>query len=259
MRTFTLGAMISIAGTAAERAAGDIVSLVAERDATIYENDSGELGNGAGQHLFCGRTNNGFARRSLLSFDLSSMVGRTVTNVTLTLHFSQGQSFDTAASLHRALASWSEGPSDPEGNEGGGAPALEGDVTWSYRSFATDPWSALGGDFDATASADTIIGGSFGFYSFSGAGLVADVQAWIDGVHANHGWFLLGDESAAGTTKRFDASENPNAALRPTLTVEYAVPAPSAGAMLAIPWRRGRRRIDSSSSREPCASHQRRV
>ena len=158
--------------------------------------------------------------------------GATVTGVTLTLHYSQGQSATTTCSLHRALSAWSEGSSDAEGNEGGGAAATLGDTTWKHTDFDASLWTTPGGDFSAFASASAPIGAEFGFYAWSGAGLAADVQSWLDGSASNFGWFLLGDESAAATSKRFDSAQNPNAAFRPTLAVEYVIPAPGAVAAL---------------------------
>ncbi|MDZ4830606.1 MAG: DNRLRE domain-containing protein [Phycisphaerae bacterium] len=237
-------ATASAVAVVSSSAFADIVSLVADRDASLYESSTTELGNGAGQYFFCGRTNNALARRSVLSFDFSSLgAGVVITNATLTLHYSQGQATTTSASLHRALASWTEGPTDPDGNEGAGAPAVPGDVTWTHRSFGGDAWANPGGDFAALASATTLVGPDFGFVTFTSASLAADVQSWLDGAFANDGWFLLGDESGAGTSKRFDSSENGEALFRPTLTIEYVVPAPSAALVLvAALWSRRRRR-----------------
>jgi hypothetical protein len=53
------------------------------------------------------------------------------------------------------------------------------------------------------------------------AGLVADVQAWVNGTAPNFGWILLGNETPIATAKRFDSSENSNTSFRPRLVVEY--------------------------------------
>ncbi|MFO0827022.1 MAG: DNRLRE domain-containing protein [Phycisphaerales bacterium] len=220
-----------------------IVSIVADRDATIYDSGALPLANGAGQYLFCGKNGNGQARRGLISFDLSSIgPGVTITSATLTLHYSQGQATTTIASLHRATASWTQGPTDPDGNEGGGAPAQVGDVTWTDRTFGGAQWATPGGDFDPNASAATAIGADFGIYAFTSAAMAGDVQAWLDGARENHGWFLVGDESAASTAKRFDSSENSKIEFRPTLVIEYVVPAPGCIALCSLALVRFRRR-----------------
>lgn len=219
---------------AASPASAGVITLLAAQDAALYEDPIGALANGAGQHLFVGNTNAGLARRSVLAFDLAGLQrGWTITSVTLTLHYSLGQPGMTDVSLHRALATWSEGSSDPEGNEGGGAPAGPGDATWIHRGAPDLLWSTAGGDFLAEASATTAVGGAFGFRSWSGAGLVADVQAWLDGTAVNAGWFLRGLESGAGTTKRFDSRDNPDALLVPQLEITYLVPTPGAWILLA--------------------------
>jgi hypothetical protein len=218
----------------ASSASAGVITLLAAQDAAIYEDPTGGLANGAGQHLFVGNTNAGLARRSLLAFDLRGLQsGWTITSVTLTLHYSAGQPGTTDVSLHRALATWSEGASDPEGNEGGGAPAGPSDTTWLHRGAPDLLWSNLGGDFLEAASATTAVGGAFGFRSWSGAGLVADVQAWLDGGAVNAGWFLRGLESGAGTAKRFDSRQHPDAQLVPRLEITYVVPTPAAWILLA--------------------------
>ncbi len=66
----------------------------------------------------------------------------------------------------------------------------------------------LGGDFAAAANATLAVGNQNGPYSFTGAGLVADVQAWLDGAAPNHGWIVLAQASANKETKRFNSHEN---------------------------------------------------
>ncbi|MAD18742.1 MAG: hypothetical protein CMJ52_00750 [Planctomycetaceae bacterium] len=68
----------------------------------------------------------------------------------------------------------------------------------------------------------------------------------VDGDAARFGWLILGDETADGTTFRFDSMYVNDAALRPELVVEYAaVPAPAGVALLGIGGLlRGRRRAD---------------
>ncbi|MCA9289636.1 MAG: multicopper oxidase family protein, partial [Phycisphaerales bacterium] len=78
--------------------------------------------------------------------------------------------------------------------------------------------------FDPIVSASQVVGAE-DVYEWTGAGLIADVQAWLDDPASNHGWFLYGNESESGTTKRFDSRENPNAGDRPVLIVDFILPA----------------------------------
>jgi hypothetical protein len=142
------------------------------------------------------------------------------------------------------LANWGEGQSNSNGQAGGGggAPAEPGDATWSHGFFGSTPWTTLGGDFEASPSAGQQLVGT-GFYTFSGAGLVQDVQAWVDNPAANFGWAIVGNESVSGSAKRLDSRNHPTPANRPSLVVTYTpIPSPASLAVLglAAAWRRRR-------------------
>jgi hypothetical protein len=243
-RTRTAAAVVVLCALAAPAAADVQTSFFgAAKDNTIYESEDGGLSNGAGEYLFAGTTNQGRIRRALLQFDISAIPqGAIITGATLVLHHSLGQPNTSAVSLHRALGGWGEGTSDAIGNEGTGIEATPGDATWLHSSWNTEFWQTIGGDFDAMASATTAIGPDFGFSSWSSAGLVADLQAWLDGSAANHGWFLRGEEGGFGSAKRFATRENLDEALRPRLEVQWVIPAPSAAGLLAAAVLHGRRR-----------------
>ena len=151
-------------------------SLPASRDSTLYEDDEGELSNGAGPYLFAGRTGENadtLLRRAVLAFDLSTLpAGTTITNATLRLHVSKVPPGQTTHdfTLHRLQAEWGEGLScsEAEGNGcgvgGQGGLAQSGDATWLHRFYEEDAASALlwgtpGGDFAAAPSATTNVGG----------------------------------------------------------------------------------------------------
>jgi hypothetical protein len=111
--------------------------------------------------------------------------------------------------------------SDAIGNEGRGAPALPGDVTWTHRFHEGEAWDNEGGDFVEAPSASLDVG-RIGAYTFgSTQGMIADVQAWLDDPASNFGWLLKGDETRAKTAKRFDSRENIEEANRPVLVVPY--------------------------------------
>jgi hypothetical protein len=200
----------------------ETVRLAPTQDNTLYESEAGNISNGAGEYLFAGQTQRGELRRGLLAFDLSAIPpSATVISATLTLTMSKTIAGETPVTLHAAAAAWGEGASDALGDEGAGAAAEPGDATWRYRFFSSDAWAAPGGDFAAGASAMTPVAGS-GAYTWAGAGLTADVAAWVRDPASNFGWVLLGDETAPTTAKRFDSRENAPEN-RPLLVVVYAV------------------------------------
>ncbi len=196
----------------------------ANRDDTLYESLIGnQRNNGAGQQLFAGKTREGAVRRALIAFDIAAGLpaGSTVTRVTLTMFMSRSVAGDAEVGIHLVLAAWQEGAADAGGNEGGGADADQGDVTWTQRVFKSLDWDAPGGDFSNGASATATIGGIGSYTWESTSQLVADVQSWLDNPAANFGWLILGDESSSQTTKRFASKDNGEAENRPLLVVEY--------------------------------------
>jgi hypothetical protein len=135
-------------------------------------------------------------------------------------------------SLYRAQADWGEGTSNAGNNDGQGAPATTGDATWIHRFFNTVFWANAGGDFAGASSAVAPVD-QIGFYTWSAAGMAADVQSWLDAPAGAFGWGILIDGAAPGTTKRFDSREAVDPMLRPMLTVTYMVPGPG-GAVLGL-------------------------
>jgi PKD repeat protein len=203
------------------------VVLEAEKDATIYEDGSGTNANGSGIYLFTGRAesqNSSFERRALLAFPIAEMIpeGSTITSVGLELTMSRTRSGGQPVGLHLLLENWSEGPSDPSGQEGDGATAVAGDVTWIHREFSGTLWTTSGASFAGSASA-TLQVASEGSYSYSSTPeLVADVQGWLDDPSSNFGWALVVDSPPTGSAKRFNSWENSTASSRPKLTITYS-------------------------------------
>ncbi len=208
--------------TASVFAGDESVTLGAQADNTLYESPN-DISNGGGQHFFAGNTNGLFnnRRRGLIQFDTSSIPqGATITGVTLTLNMSRSISGPQTVGLHRTLRAWGEGTDDAGGQEGGGEVATGNSATWNEAELNAVLWTTPGGDFTPATSATQSIGGT-GSYTWSGAGMVADVQAWVDGNADNFGWLLMGNESTAVTAKRFDTRENPSTAFHPQLEVTY--------------------------------------
>lgn len=211
--------------------------LAPSRDAVLYESATGDLANGAGDHLFAGRTlqDSGAIRRSAIGFDLSSIpAGSTITGVSLRLFMSRSIGGAADIGVSRITTDWREGAADAPGAEGGGAPALAGDTTWLDTGLGNNPqWDTPGGDFLASPSAVQSVGG-IAFYIWSGQGLVDDVQAWVDGSAGNFGWMLAGlDESVPASAKRFTSRSFFEEGERPVLTIDY-IPTPGAASALAL-------------------------
>ena len=234
-----LGIAVS-AGLASTAAWADFVSLSASHDAAIYESPDGSLANGAGRYLFAGKNNQNRARRSIVRFELDGAVpdGATITSVRLELFLSQGAGGASGVSLHRCLSGWSAGASDPEDPEGSGTVAGAGDATWLFSNAdgagSGTAWRNAGGDFAGAASATTLTS-AVGLYAWSSGLLLQDVLGFLADPAGNHGWFVLGDESAIGSARRFDSSEGGAlGGIGPRLVIEYTpVPAPGALALLA--------------------------
>lgn len=233
----------SVVVFAAGSAFAESITLGAAKDNTLFEDPTGSLSNGAGSYLFAGTTGQDAKRRGLIAFDVSAIpAGSIVQSVTLTMHMSRTITGGEEVTLHRALLDWGQASSDATDEEGGGAAAQPGDATWIHAVSPSTTWANEGGDFDAAPSAMALVFG-MGFYSWSSALLVSDVQAWVNNPALNTGWAIIGNEGATGTAKRFDSRENENPTMRPSLSIEYVIPAPSTLALLVLPVMAARRRI----------------
>jgi len=210
-------------------ACANTITIIPSKDNTLYQYvpADGDRSNGAGFHFFAGETGMGELHRGVFALDIAGSIpaGSTITAVSLSMNMSRTPS-QTARTieLHKLLADWGEGTSHGPGEEGDGAPAMPNDATWRHRFFDTIFWMTQGGDFSATVSASQSVG-PLGQYTWSSAQMVADVQLWLDNPASNFGWLVLGDESAAATSKRFDTRES---ASPPVLTIEFirALPTP---------------------------------
>lgn len=223
-------------GAGSSAAHADIVQSNVSGWNTLIETVEGNLSNGGDNAFFAGSTVSQGLRRGLLRFDVASMVpaGSTVTAVSLQLYMSRTISGPELVTMHRTLADWGQGTAVGGMGGGGGATAGIGDATWLHTFHATDFWTTAGGDFDATVSAAKLVG-SNGYYTFAGAGLVADVQAWLDNPGTNFGWLFKGNEEVLGTAKRFSSGNHSNTAYRPLLVIEYTpVPGAPTACVLAL-------------------------
>jgi hypothetical protein len=208
---------------------GEVVTVPCVRDNTLFEDADGDTSSGAGNSLYAGRNGQARARRAVLRFALGGLVpaGASVEQAILTLHVASAP--DTVAhsfAVHRLLRDWGEGASAAGG--GSGAPAAPGDATWIHASYPGEAWAQPGGDFEPAPSATAFLVG-VGPGDWSGAGLVADVEAWLAHPESNFGWLVRGDESLVRSVRRFDAREADDPARHPFLTLHLAgtLPAPA--------------------------------
>lgn len=227
-----LGLAVTVAVSWRGATAGTAV-LQPAKDATLYEDASGSTANGSGQHLFAGATAGGSLRRALLEFDVAGVVpaGATITAAQLVLQLNRAYPGDVVSDVfvHRVARPWSEGPSDAQDQEGAGTTAEPGDATWVHTSFDGAFWAAAGGDFVAAPSAIRSVGSTVGPVVWSGAGLVADVQSWLDDPAANAGWILLAEETVSGSAKRFHSRDGAFLPDRPRLIVGFTAPVAGSG------------------------------
>jgi hypothetical protein len=197
-----------------------------DKDNTLFEDPNGALSGGLGEFLFAGVTDQDVLRRALIRFNVAAAgipAGATLDSVKLRLVMSRTIVGAFTVRLHRVLADWGEGSSNPGAQEGTGAPSEPGDATWIHTFFDTALWATPGGDFDAQASASRTVGENGTYTWGSTAQMVADVQSWIDDPANNFGWIVIGDETASRTAKRFDSRQRP-AATRPKLLLFYTEP-----------------------------------
>ncbi|MDD5201466.1 MAG: DNRLRE domain-containing protein [Terrimicrobiaceae bacterium] len=222
-------------------AAATIVSISSVHDTSIYSDSGINNANGGGVSFIVGTNGSAESRRGLLRFDLSSIPANAVIEgVSLSLTLTKAPSGDSArlVSLHRALASWGENSASDAGSgsgSGSGVAAQPGDATWLTRFFDQGPaWTTAGGDFIATASATTSVTTELTDFAWSGAGMLADVQAWVASPSDNFGWIVRGDESTSRTNRQFFTHESTIPDTAPTLTVTYSVPEPHTAMFLAM-------------------------
>ncbi|GAB5554095.1 MAG: hypothetical protein Sapg2KO_36860 [Saprospiraceae bacterium] len=204
------------------------VMLPASKDNSLFSENNNS--NGGGDDLFTGRTNQGNLRRTLIQFDLSTIPsGATITDAQLKIRGSRQAA--NAVAIHRLMADWGEGTSVATGQGGQGASPTNNDATWNFSFFNTTSWSTAGGDFMPTASATADVS-SGSTSNWTGANVVADVQAWIDDSATNFGWIIIGDESNNNSAVRLVSRESSTNA--PELEVTYTVACDANGGVLTF-------------------------
>lgn len=202
----------------------DTVTLTSTADNSIYaSNTSAALG--AGSTVFVGVVGNGGVTRGLVRFDAASQIpaGSTINSVSLRLNVAGAAQFSgpmTTVDVHRVTSDWGEGTSTPFQGGGTGGAATTDSSTWINTFFPGSNWTTAGGDFVAAPSATLSVGTS-GMATFADAGLVADVQAWVDGGAGDFGWLLKDAVESGASARRFSARESSS---DPELVIDFTPP-----------------------------------
>ncbi len=227
--------------------------LSASQNNSIFQNAVNNSAGGAAG-IFAGTTATGSPRRGLIAFDVAAHVpaGATITSAELTLYLAAaGGGAGQSISLHRLNADWGEGTAGSSlptvSGSGLGFAAGAGDATWNANFHSSTLWSSPGatGDFTAAASASTSIGAIVETpYTWSSSPtMIGDVQSWLSDPAANFGWALVNaNEVDNGTARAFysrsatvNAGGDPlDLAFRPTLTITYEIPEPTAAVLLLL-------------------------
>jgi hypothetical protein len=201
-------------------ARADTVTLNAIADTTISEK-SLESSLGSDITLDSGTTgpNEGLKKnRALLKFDLSEIpTNAVITSVALTLTLvTTPTTTNLWFSLHKVLLDWTESA-----------------ATWTNRLSPPAPWNAPGGlsslDYSSSVSQSNLISGASVPATFTfvpNSGLINDVQDWTSNPANNFGWILLCElEDLEKSVRKFASSERTATNQRPSLLVEFSVPA----------------------------------
>jgi hypothetical protein len=227
-------------------ARSETVMIGASKDATMYA-DAPDNSAGGAPGFYVGGNGAGFARRSLLAFDVATSVpaGSTITSAVLTLHVGRQSSANAlSVMLRRLTADWGEGTATAGptiGHNGLGTASNTGDATWNQRMNPigwTDP-GALS-DTAATVSGTASVPGTVnGAATWSSTPtMVSDVQDWLNNPTTNFGWLLYTSaETTAFTTKAFysrSATSNElsgtfDPAFLPALSITYSAAASPSG------------------------------
>jgi hypothetical protein len=192
-------------------------------DTTLFSESDNSGGGNDG--IFSGTinrpSNNLPHRRALLRLDLLSIPeGGIVQSVSLQMRVSSsGGGFgDIDYTLHQVSNRWGEGTVVGALQGGFGGPAQSGDATWNQNEFGISSWANPGGDFVPSASATAAAGLAGTMVTWSDAGMIGDVQAWINTPETNFGWIVISTiEGEQQRVKKFHSSEA--TAFRPVVTI----------------------------------------
>jgi hypothetical protein len=213
------------------------------KDATIFNNQAGNdirgnYGAGGSELLQVGyASGTQIYARTLVQFDLSDLPVNAVIE-TVKLEFTLGSSGTTipVISVFKLTQGWTEGATaevdnckyNTTCNIQGTAISGSNDVTWnevSYSGTLANPWTTLGGNFAANASAASNDANASSILYVS-SGLKNDVLSWIATPSSNNGWLLKTDFiTSSSAMRRFLSREGAlasgNPASAPRLVITY--------------------------------------
>lgn len=238
--TLALGSAIAFAGSA---------NITAAHDAMIFATSAGAdtgTASGKGPAMFAGADGGSGRKRSLVTFNLGASIPSGVTidvvrmDLVLGIIAGSGMGGDGSNYPSRTLrvyhlnTAWNEGTSGSPtsqtiGGTGGGYTISTGDTSWHYTNYSGSTWSNLGGDFNATEIASTTFQSPFSVgqtCSWSSAGMIGDVQGWVNSPSSYHGWMIKSDLETSATSflgwwTVDGATANSNMNLQPILHVEW--------------------------------------
>ncbi|MGK0154087.1 MAG: hypothetical protein ACI9SE_001038 [Neolewinella sp.] len=223
MRSLLVAA--AIAAVVPSLSAQTTTTIVVDKDTILYESAAGTLANGGGTTLFAGLSGQPKVRRTLLHFDVASAIpaGSRVLSARLEVHVISVAAPNPMAAAHRVTQAWSEGTTVAPGGQGSGGTAQNGDATWLHTDYPNSLWNTPGGDFDGQPSFSMpLTTGSSVSSPF--AGLIGDVQSWLDAPANNFGWLLMGDEATSGGAAKLFSRESANSTNHARLILSYLMP-----------------------------------
>jgi hypothetical protein len=215
---------------------------------------------GTGYHSFSGG-----GKESLLQFDFSSIpAGATITAATLTMYTGRSSaSSPEPIFIYRLTSTWGMGTSgvgqtdngSSNGGGGTGYTVTNNDATWFDRFYnaaapgSSSTWTTAGGDYvtgDSASAMVPVVSSGPALTTWSGAGLVSDVQNWLMGANVNDGWILndfasTADFGPSGHTFGTDAghrfimpANSLNSTNGPLLTLTFTVPEPASLGLVGL-------------------------
>jgi hypothetical protein len=196
------------------------------KDNTMYS-ENFQMSNGVGEQLVAGRTWEGWNRRPLLEFDIATSIPKysKIKSASLELYCTYDSSLTSSlVQIYNVQSEWGEAGSDAGGNEVYGTNAQIGDATWEYRYYDSQTWQYTYGGDPTFMVAEQWVGIDYEWYTWSTSDMVMLVQNWLNEPASNHGLLLMGDEATLNRVKSFASKDNPNANLRPKLTITYTPP-----------------------------------
>jgi len=172
---------------------------VSGKDTYIRENS--DTNYGTATTLKIGKTAAGINFRSLIEFNLSSIPsGNTITSAILQLYLNYSSNNNNmTVTVYRVTSEWDE--------------AAAG---WNNRTEA-QPWSTAGGDYGEEITS-IVFSNKTGQYNLT---ITSLVRGWINGSYNNYGIMLISTDAENGDYKEIASSDNPDAVVRPIITVDY--------------------------------------